>query len=319
MTTDFGALWTKLEAPLPPNIFGVAALQFHPKQTDWLLWTGSVDCSNMQGGGPNCRAEAFYSRDHGRRWTKFESYVRTCSWARDKEIRIDEREILCESYRNKKGSQMAFGGVNPLELVAGTNFYSKKEVLFKNVVGFARFSEYLLVAEVCVSRAPLIRLLTIVRIEVAENANALDLQVSLDGKRFSQGLFPPGMRLDNHVSTRPRFVDVLLTNKSQAYTILESSTDSVFLHVTMSQAKGAEWGNVLKSNSNGTYFGLSLDHVNRNSRGYVDFEKVIGLDGIAVMNIVTNPDDAAVSGKKKLQTRITHNDGIVALHSHLCL
>lgn len=100
------------------------------------------------------------------------------------------------------------------------------------------------------------------------------------------------MRLDNH-----------------AYTILESSTDSVFLHVTMSTVKGAEWGNVLKSNSNGTYYGLSLDHVNRNERGYVDFEKVIGLDGIAVMNIVTNPEEAAIHGRKKLQTRITHNDG----------
>lgn len=78
----------------------------------------------------------------------------------------------------------------------------------------------------------------------------------------------------------------------------------------MSSVKGAEWGNVLKSNSNGTYYGLSLAHVNRNDRGYVDFEKVIGLDGIAVMNVVANPDEAAVSGKKKLQTRITHNDGM---------
>lgn len=95
----------------------------------------------------------------------------------------------------------------------------------------------------------------------------------------------------------------------KAYTILESSTDSVFLHVTMSQVRGAEWGNVLKSNSNGTYYGLSLEHVNRNDRGYVDFEKVIGLDGIAVMNVVANTDEAAVTGKKKLQTRITHNDG----------
>lgn len=36
---------------------------------------------------------------------------------------------------------------------------------------------------------------------------------------------------------------------------------------------------------------------------------MIGLDGIAVMNVVSNPEEAALSGKKKLQTRITHNDG----------
>ncbi len=70
-------------------------------------------------------------------------------------------------------------------------------------------------------------------------------------------------------------------------------------------------GEPCRSNSNGTYYGLSAEHVNRNSAGYVDFEKgqKLGLDGIALINVVANPDDAAVSGTKKLQTRITHNDG----------
>ena len=49
---------------------------------------------------------------------------------------------------------------------------------------------------------------------------------------------------------------------------------------------------------------------------------MIGLDGIAVINVVVsrnvstwaepcqaNPADADISGTKKLQTRITHNDG----------
>jgi hypothetical protein len=86
-------------------------------------------------------------------------------------------------------------------------------------------------------------------------------------------------------------------------------TDSVFLHVTTHGTRGSEWGSLFKSNSNGTYYGLSLEHANRNEKGFVDFEKMIGLDGIAVMNIVSNPDDASVTGKKLLQTRITFNDG----------
>lgn len=69
------------------------------------------------------------------------------------------------------------------------------------------------------------------------------------------------------------------------------------------------WGNILKSNSNGTYFGMSAENVNRDDRGYVDFEKMIGLDGIALINVVENPSEATVSGRKKLQSRITHNDG----------
>jgi hypothetical protein len=48
--------------------------------------------------------------------------------------------------------------------------------------------------------------------------------------------------------------------------------------------------------------------VNRDHRGYVDFEKMVGLDGIAIVNAVSNPEAAAVTGSKELQTRITHSD-----------
>lgn len=61
------------------------------------------------------------------------------------------------------------------------------------------------------------------------------------------------------------------------------------------------------------YYSLSIENANRNKRGYVDFEKMIGLDGIAVLNVVSNPDEAAINGRKKLQTRITHNDGTLKL------
>ncbi len=77
----------------------------------------------------------------------------------------------------------------------------------------------------------------------------------------------------------------------------------------MSDVAGSEWGSLFKSNSNGTYYNLAIDHVNRGPLGYVDFEKNIGLDGIIVINIVANPDTAAITGQKKLQTRISHNDG----------
>ncbi|KAF8343717.1 hypothetical protein F5887DRAFT_1283371 [Amanita rubescens] len=36
---------------------------------------------------------------------------------------------------------------------------------------------------------------------------------------------------------------------------------------------------------------------------------MIGLDGIALVNVVANPDEAAITGKKLLQTKITHNVG----------
>jgi len=70
------------------------------------------------------------------------------------------------------------------------------------------------------------------------------------------------------------------------------------------------YGAILKSNSNGTYFGISIENVNRDAAGFVDFEKMQALDGIALINIVANPVEAKLSGKKVIQSRITHNDGM---------
>ncbi|RXK41140.1 signal sequence binding protein [Tremella mesenterica] len=270
-TTDTGRSWYTITPPMDPNNLGITLLDFHPTKPDWLIFTGSTDCGSAV--STKCRAVAYYSTDHGRRWKKIEEYVRSCVWARDERLKIDEREIICESYRDKKGSQTS-GDYNPVEFIAGSNYYSRKKKLFDSVVGFASFSEYLLVAQ------------------LNEAAGTLTLQVSLDGYHFAEGQFPPTMRIEN-----------------RAYTILESSTDSVFLHLTMNSAQNKEWGHIFKSNSNGTYYGLSAEHVNRNSAGYVDFEKMTGLDGIAVINIVSNPTEADTTGRKKIQTRITHNDG----------
>jgi hypothetical protein len=146
-TTDAGRQWNDLQAPTVPNTFGAQVLNFHP-QSDYLIWTGNEGC---EGNGENCHAEAHYSRDNGRRWTLIEKYVRNCAWARDSELKIDGSQILCESYRDKQGSQRFFQGDNPLELIGGTRFFEKKTKLFDHVVGFAKFSEFLVVAEV---RAP---------------------------------------------------------------------------------------------------------------------------------------------------------------------
>ncbi|OCH85342.1 Oligoxyloglucan reducing end-specific cellobiohydrolase [Obba rivulosa] len=270
-TTSTGRAWYKMDVPTGPSAFTSQVLHFHPTQHDLLIWTGDVDCANY---GNECHVEAFYSRDNGRNWNFIEKYVRNCAWARDAELLVDPTQIICESYKNKQGSQLFFGLENPLELISGRQYFHSRTKLFDHVVGFAKFSEYLIVAEYQAQR------------------QALDLQVSLDGRTFATGLFPPGMKPDQH-----------------AYTILESSTKSVFLHLTTSEPPNPWWGHILKSNSNGTYFSVSVENVNRNDAGFVDFEKMIGLDGIALVNVVANPRDAAINGRKELESRISHNDG----------
>ncbi|KAF8527216.1 Oligoxyloglucan reducing end-specific cellobiohydrolase [Gautieria morchelliformis] len=272
VTINTGQSWELTQVNHPANTLGIPVMSFHPQESDWIIWIGGTPgCSDYQA---DCHTEAAYTTNNGRSWASIESYVKNCAWGRDTDLKIDSQLVICESYRDKKGSQALFTQANPLELWIGSHFYREKRKLFDSVVGFTKFSEYLIVAELQIERM------------------ALDLQVSLDGRTFASGLFPPSMRPDNH-----------------AYTVLESSTDSVFLHLTMSDRQGAEFGNILKSNSNGTFYGVSIEHVNRNPYGYVDFEKMIGLDGIALVNVLSNPEDAPLTGHKTLQSRITHNDG----------
>ncbi|KAJ7019632.1 vacuolar protein sorting/targeting protein 10 [Mycena alexandri] len=270
-TTDTGRTWNPLQAPTPPNSFRAPVLRFHP-ESDKLIWTGNKDCD-----GPlarNCHAEAQYSRDNGRKWTFVENYVVNCAWGKDVKLDADPTEILCESYRNKTGSQRFFQLNNPLALIEGSSYFTKKKKMFDQIVGFGRFSEFLIVAELLPPK------------------RSLNLQVSLDGVGFATALFPPSMHPESH-----------------AYTVLESNTGALFLHMITSEPPSPYWGSILKSNSNGTYFGLSIKNVNRDDRGFVDFEKMIGLDGIALVNVVVNPQEALVTGHKVLQSRITHDDG----------
>lgn len=143
-TTNTGRSWHSTEVPTVPNSFGLAVLHFHP-ESDYLIWTGDEGCSER---GDDCRAVAHYSRDNGRTWTLLDTYVRNCAWARDATLYTNPTEIICESYRDKTGNQKSFQMENPLELIEGTDYYSKKKKLFNHVVGFAKFSEFLIVAEV---------------------------------------------------------------------------------------------------------------------------------------------------------------------------
>lgn len=274
-STNRGIHWDFFTAPLEANGLGISILDFHPTRSDWLIWTGSVNCVSSI--STDCRAEAWYSTNHGRDWYLIDSYVRTCSWARDARFKVNERLIYCESYADKRGSQKAFDSSNKIELIAGLageRSFSRTQKLFSNIIGFATFEEYLVVAE------------------LVESSSTLKLQISLNGRDFAEANFPPNMHIEN-----------------RAYTVLDSVTDSIFLHVTTHSTPGSEWGTLFKSDSNGTHYSMSLEYVNRNDKGYVDFEKMLGLDGIALMNVISNPDTASVTGTKELQTRITHNDG----------
>lgn len=161
-----------------------------------------------------------------------------------------------------------------VELYSTVDYFDTSERLFESVVGFAVFEEFVVVAEIF-------------------QDSYLRMHASIDGQTFAHGHFPPKFAVDHQ----------------QAYTVLDSITKSIFLHVTTNAQPGREWGSILKSNSNGTYFVTSIDLVNRDTSGYVDFEKLMGLEGVAVVNIVHNEAEVLDGARKKLRTKMTHNDG----------
>ncbi|KAI5782281.1 hypothetical protein FPQ18DRAFT_397143 [Pyronema domesticum] len=69
---------------------------------------------------------------------------------------------------------------------------------------------------------------------------------------------------------------------------------NVFLHVTVNDQRGFKFGSLLKSNSDGTNYILSLD---------------ASLEGIAIANRIMNWKETLNDIKKKLRSRFTHSDG----------
>jgi photosystem II stability/assembly factor-like uncharacterized protein len=164
---------------------------------------------------------------------------------------------------------------NPLQLISSSDFFAHKEVVFDDVVGFATMSEFIVVAA------------------KTEDHKWLKVDASIDGRTFASAEFPPNFQVQHQ----------------QAYTVLDSSTNSIFLHVTVNGQRNREYGTILKSNSNGTSYVLSIHHINRNERSYVDFEKMQGLEGVAIVNQVANVESVDGGAPKQLRTLITHNDG----------
>ena len=91
---------------------------------------------------------------------------------------------------------------------------------------------------------------------------------------------------------------------------MQSTTNAIMLHVTTSSIRSKnKYGSILKSNGNGTYYSLSLENANRDDIGFVDFEKMQGIQGISIANIVSNVYEANMGSDKELKTKITFNDG----------
>jgi hypothetical protein len=95
--------------------------------------------------------------------------------------------------------------------------------------------------------------------------------------------------------------------KENAYTVVESMSHSLAVDVVTQDQTSI--GTLFVSNSNGRYFVESLKDTNRNADGFVDYEKVYGVDGFGISNVVRNAEEVRTLGRpKQLQSRMTYDD-----------
>lgn len=218
---------------------------------------------------PDCHTVASVSTNNGLEWRNLLQYVKKCAFIWREEGKVENEKLVYCEQYAKEQSGAA------LELLSSTDWFAEKDVKFKSVVEFATMSEFIIVAT------------------KGDDGKSLKLDASLNGVTFAEAKFPPKFEVDHQT----------------AYTVLDSSTHSVFLHVTVNPREGQEYGAIIKSNSNGTSYIMSLQNVNRNGPGYVDFEKMQGIEGVAIANVVSNVDAVNKGSKKEKKTYITHNDG----------
>jgi Sortilin, neurotensin receptor 3, len=148
----------------------------------------------------------------------------------------------------------------------------------KGIVAFGIVSKYAVVAKRDLSPG---------------NEGEMLLYVTVDGKTWAKAQFP-------HSSSAKL--------KENGYTLLESTTHSLAVDVVLHEMMAT--GTLFTSNSNGTFFVESLKDTNRNDMGMVDYERIYGVDGVGMANVVMNPVDVESRGaQKRLKTYITYDDG----------
>lgn len=236
---------------------------------DYENWFIWTGAVDCKKGKSDCHSVAYLTKDRGDNWETLLRYVRKCEFIKKEGRGDSETLVYCEQYKDEDLAQ-------PLQLVSSDNWFANSEVRFSSVVDFATMSEFIIVAA-----------------KDQKDGKSLKVDASVDGKTFADAEFPKNF-------------DVPV---QKAYTVLDSSTHAVFLHVTVGSREDFEYGSIVKSNSNGTSYVLSLDGVNRNTLGYVDFEKTLGIEGAALVNVVDNIEAADNGQTKKLKTLISHNDG----------
>lgn len=257
-------------------------VKLHPHSSSIIMASSLTKrCSSSKVDG-ECFKQLYVSRNRGEDWVKVANYVVQFEWAhtlpRAAADGLPADSIFATVLREQSGPQSFGKWDEGVDFVLSVDGFMTSKVLVPRGNRFLFTDKFLAVAQVQPVAADGSSQGTngASAMQIVEGSNGQKLAVNLllspnGGRTFRASHMPFGM-------------------KQHSYTILDTSEDSVFLHVNH-EGEDARWGNVYLSNSQGTGFSLSLPYNRRDENGKCDFEKLQSMEGIYVANFIHNAGD----------------------------
>ncbi|KAJ3357252.1 vacuolar protein sorting/targeting protein PEP1 [Entophlyctis luteolus] len=273
-TEDVAKSFYEMTVPTKPNRFGISPLVFHYSESSYLIWIGEQGCENKV--SPNCRAVAYLTKNSGKSWKEIVNYVHRCAFPKEALFTKPSKDtILCQVFNVKSGNQVDMGQKTSRKLIRSTDLGANWDTVLNASANFATSGKFMVAAE------------------LEQTASEMKMFTSTDSFSWTHATFEEDEKIPDY-----------------GYTLLESPSETAFVEVFSKKDIGAESGTLYKSfDSDAKYFKISLRNVNQDEEGYTDFEKILGIEGIAIANFVVNADQTGPGISKKIRTVMTYNDG----------
>lgn len=278
-TVDKGKNWKEFEIPHITGLH-VVPLKFHAEEPDYMLLS-TMACPKDDIASPECAPKYYYTTNSFKD-TKELVDAHDCQFARSaKGFESGEKDTIACMINPRDNTLGSV--VSERRLAISHDFFKSREYAaiddneeITGVVGFGPISKFFLCT-------------VATRGEEHRTGDAVKLIVSKDLKKWDQARFSDERSISEN-----------------AYTVLESSDTS--LHVDVFTDPESSTGTFYTSNSDGTYFMKSLENTNRNRLGLVDMEKIEGIDGVLIANVVDKTSDD-YNDPRPVRSMISYDDG----------
>lgn len=220
---------------------------FHPTERNWGLASAFTLCEEFSSEPCRIYKELFVTKDIGHTWELIASYVVQFSWGIDitnvintKNVIPKERILMTHDPRGK-GNQDNSGWNYKIDFVYSDDFFLNTKVAVYKGNKFLLTKDYLFLVQVIDQEAQEVILLVANSNELTYSFKPIDLNM----KKF----------------------------REHSYTFLDTSSNSVFLHVNHFGAK-SRFGHIYISDFDGLMYSPSLNYNIRSADGQCDFDKV---------------------------------------------